>query len=246
MSDLDHTPAPDGGSEPPSDDVLAGEYVLGVLEAAERAQVAGRLERDPAFAQRVADWEQRLSPLALGIEAVDVPAYLWPRIRGRLGWSEAEPRDYRPGLWQSLWLWRSATALAVAVALAALLIGRPTVPPPPRAPATTPVTTLARDDGTPGWLASVDTSRGTVLLVPVPSAPDAGGRVPELWLIPTGQSPRALGLLSTQRSYELTVPAELRAALISGSVLAVSLEPPGGAPNGAPTGPIVAKGALQL
>jgi anti-sigma-K factor RskA len=243
MSDLDHRPTPDGGSEPPSDDVLAGEFVLGVLEAPEREQVVRRLESDPAFAQRVADWEQRLSPLALSIEPVDVPAYLWPRIRGRLGWADAEPRADRPGLWQSLWLWRSATALAAAIALAALLIGRPTAPP---APPAAPVTTLARDDGTPGWLASVDTSRGTMLLVPVPTAPDVAGRVPELWLIPPGQSPRALGLLSTERSYELTVPTALRAALTSGSVLAVSLEPPGGAPNGAPTGPIVAKGALRL
>jgi anti-sigma-K factor RskA len=245
MSEPDHNPVPDG-SEPPSDDVLAGEFVLGVLEPPEREQVQRRQESDATFAQRVADWERRLSPLALGIEPVDVPEYVWSRIRARLGWSEAQPRAYRPGFWQSLWLWRSATALAAAIAIAALLIGRPSVTPPSRAPTPAPVTTLARDDGTPGWLASVDTSRGTVLLVPVPSAPDAGGRVPELWLIPSGQSPRALGLLSTERSYELTVPTELRAALTSGSVLAVSLEPPGGAPNGAPTGPIVAKGAIRL
>jgi anti-sigma-K factor RskA len=85
-----------------------------------------------------------------------------------------------------------------------------------------------------------------MLLVPVPAPPDARGRVPELWLIPPGKSPQPLGLLSSNRSHAIVVPPGLRPALRSGSLLAVSLEPPGGAPHGAPTGPIVAKGVIQL
>jgi anti-sigma-K factor RskA len=43
----------------------------------------------------------------------------------------------------------------------------------------------------------------------------------------------------------VTVPANLRATLVSGSVLAVTLEVAAGAPHAAPAGPIVAKGSIQ-
>lgn len=248
MSSNDPRSGDDDRLEPPPDEVLAGEYVLGVVEAAQRRAVQARIASDPAFARLVAEWELRLGSLPGGIAPVEVPPHVWQRIRSRLGWQTAPART---GLWHSIGLWRTATALAVVAAIAAVVVGRA----PPRAPqqpsvalqpAAGPVTTLARDSGAPGWLASIDVAGGTILLVPVPAPPDARGRVPELWLIPQGKAPQPLGLLSSSRSHALIVPPGLRAALRSGSLLAVSLEPPGGAPHGAPTGPIVAKGAIQL
>lgn len=242
MSDLlqgpDHD---DGAGEPPSDDILAGEYVLGVLDGDERRAVEARIEAEPIFARLVAEWEQRLGPMASSIEPLDVPEHLWPRIRERLGWSPA--RAPTPGFWRSVGFWRAATAVAAAVAIAAIVVRVPRMRAPPIAE---PVTTLARDNGMPSWLASLDARDSTLLVVPVPSAPDRGGRVPELWLIAPGKAPRPLGLLSSQRTDSIVVPADLRASLTSGAVLAVSLEPPGGAPHGAPTGPIVAKGMIEL
>jgi anti-sigma-K factor RskA len=82
-------------------------------------------------------------------------------------------------------------------------------------------------------------------MVPVPSAPDSQGRVTELWLIPAGKAPRSLGLVSINKSYTVTVPDDVRAALVAGSVLAVTLEPATGVPHAAPSGPIIAKGAIQ-
>jgi anti-sigma-K factor RskA len=242
---------PDSGEdrlEPPTDEVLAGEYVLGLVDTGERRAVQARIATDPAFARLVAEWEQRLGSLHAGIRPVEVPAHVWQRIRSRLGWSTPAARA---GLWQSIGLWRTATALAVAAALAAILVGRapqrvPQQPPVTLQPATGPVITLASDAGAPGWLAAIDVSRSTMLLVPVPAPPDARGRVPELWLIPPGKAPQPLGLLSNDRSHAVVVPPGLRAALKNGSLLAVSLEPPGGAPHGVPTGPIVAKGVIQL
>ncbi len=107
------------------------------------------------------------------------------------------------------------------------------------------VTTLAQEDGTAAWLASVDPAHGTVLIVPIPHAADPQGRVPELWLIPPGKAPRSLGLVSIEKSHTVKVPQDIVTALGTGSVLAISLEPPGGAPAGAPTGPIIAKGAIR-
>jgi anti-sigma-K factor RskA len=111
-------------------------------------------------------------------------------------------------------------------------------------PAGQAIMTLLHDDGTPGWLVSIDQAHDTVLVVPVPAPQNAQGRVPELWVIPAGQAPRSLGLVSGDRPWTVAVPANIRGALVSGSVLAVSLETAAGAPHAAPAGPIVAKGAI--
>ncbi len=247
--------------EPPSADIRAGEYVLGVLDEAERRETGERIARDPAFARLVAEWEARLAGLLDGIDPADVPPHLWPRIRSQLGWSPVV--QARRGFWQDINTWRAATALATAAAIAAIAIGRIQAPAPapappvasvppdtaPTAPADRtgtplPVTILAQDDGATAWLASVDASAGTVLMVPVPHPGDPDGRVPELWLIPEGESPRSLGLIATDRSHTVSVPARLQDELTRGSLLAVTLEPSGGAPAGAPTGPIIAKGEV--
>ncbi|TXI46108.1 MAG: hypothetical protein E6Q50_15520, partial [Lysobacter sp.] len=73
---------------------------------------------------------------------------------------------------------------------------------------------------------------------------DEQGRVPELWLIPPGESPKSLGIVSIDRAHTVSVPEPLREALKQGAVLAITLEPQGGAPQGIATGPIIAKGDL--
>ena len=250
MSNMDLPPPdPRDATDPPDDDVLAGELVLGVLNAQQRAAAQARAEVDAQFAQRVHGWERRLAPWLGDATPVPAPAHVWLQIRSRLGWL---PTAARPGLWQSLAFWRGAAILASLAAVLAIWIGRPQLQQPPVAvvpQATEPgaklVTTLAHDDGSTAWLASVDAAHGTVLMVPVPHAADSQGRVPELWLIPPGKAPRSLGLVSIEKSHTVKVPQDVVTALGAGSVLAISLEPPGGAPAGAPTGPIIAKGAIR-
>ncbi|MGE8216258.1 Anti-sigma-K factor rskA [compost metagenome] len=245
--------------QPPSADILAGEYVLGVLDAAQRSEAERRIASDPGFARLVSQWENRLAPLLASLGSAPVPAHLWPRIRTSLGWPSVEARA--PRAWQRTGFWQGMTALAAVVALVAVFSRRelepvapvappvavtPTAPPTPAEPeqATKPVTPLLHDDGTPGWLASVDKAQGKVLMVPVPAAADAAGRAPELWLIPAGGTPRSLGLVSINRAHTVSVPDTLRDALVNGSVLAITLEPASGAPQGIPTGPIIAKGDI--
>ncbi|MEN5070088.1 anti-sigma factor [Stenotrophomonas sp. TWI1183] len=245
--------------EPPSADILAGEYVLGVLDAARRAEVERRIASDPGFGRLVTQWENRLAPMLESLGSEPVPAHLWPRIRTSLGWPSAATAS--PRLWQRTGFWQGMTALAAALALVAVFSRRelepaapvstpvavtPSTPTAPAEPeqATKPVTPLLHDDGTPGWLASVDTTQGKVLMVPVPAPADAAGRAPELWLIPAGGAPRSLGLVSINRAHTVAVPDTLRDALVNGSVLAITLEPSTGAPQGIPTGPIIAKGDI--
>lgn len=241
----------DGG--PPDDGMLAAEYVLGVLDAHAHRQARARVEADAAFARAVVGWESRLAPLVVAVEPVEVPAHVWPRLRTRLGWSPVQGAR-RDGLWNSIGFWRGATAagFAAAAALAVVSVMRAPVPTPAPPPvATTPaplrrmVTTLVDEAGRPLFLAAIDARSGRMTLTPVPTARDAQGRVPELWLIPAGQAPRSLGVVDTATAREIDVPVALRDSLATGSTLAVSLEPAGGAPRGAPTGPIIATGGIQ-
>lgn len=262
---------------PPSDEIRAGEYVLGVLDADARRAAQARVEKEPVFAALVEAWNVRFSAWLLGAPAVTPGAHVWPRIRTKLGWSPVQTA--RPGAWNSLAFWRGATLLATAASVAAIVVGlqsrgpvAPTpavvmqpappavsppvaVPPPPvvsvpPAPvqeetAARPVTVLARDDGTPGWIATIDVATGKVLMVPVPSPADGEGRVNELWLIPDGQAPLSLGMVSNDKAHTVVMPAAVRQALAVGGTFAVTLEPQQGMPHAAPSGPIVAKGGIQ-
>jgi anti-sigma-K factor RskA len=242
--------------DPPDDELLAAELALGVLAADARRAAQARARDDAAFAARVAAWERRLGGLIDDVASVPVPEPVWVRLRERLGWADAAPA--RTGLWNSLAFWRglgfAGMAAAVALSVYVLASDDAAVPAPvpapivaaPTPPAAAPVVTLASDAGSANFLVTVDRKRGHVRIVPVPAAADAQGRVPELWLIAPGQAPRSLGLVDTTWTREIDVPEDLRWALGEdvGSLMAVSLEPQGGAPDGAPTGPIVAKGGI--
>ena len=241
-------PEPNGpaSNDPPSDEILAGEFVLGVLDAAHRRQLQARLETDRPFALRVEEWERRFAPLLGDIAPAEPPPRVWTGVCRRLGWTDTEPEG--AGFWQSLSFWRAATVFSMVLALAAVTFTverTPTVAPPQAETGAKPVTPLAHDDGTPGWLASVDATRGTVLMVPVPTAPDPQGRVPELWLIPAGKAPVSLGAVSITRSHTVAVPESVRAALVAGSTLAITLEPATGLPHAAPSSAVIAKGTIQ-
>jgi anti-sigma-K factor RskA len=242
MSDPDPT-------EPPTDDLLAAELVLGVLDSEQRRCLQARVDADRTFAERVSYWERRFAPWLSDIEPVEPPARAWTRICQRLGWKESEPAS--SSLRGSLALWRTVAVFSALVAIVAISVTlqRPGPPLPiagtqnPPEMARQAVTALWHDDGSPGWLVSIDPSHGTLLVVPVPTRPDAQGRAPQLWVIPPGKAPQWVASVSSDMSETVTVPSKVRASLVAGSVLAVSLEPAGVA-NEAPTGPIVAKGSI--
>ncbi|MDI1253402.1 anti-sigma factor [Thermomonas sp.] len=250
----------DDNDLPPSDDLRAGEYVLGVLDAQSRVQAQARIASDHSFAALVAQWEDRFSAWMTRAEPVAPSAHVWPRIRSELGWNAVASSP--TGLWNSVGFWRGATALAAAASVAAIVFGlrgaapvplppqvvvqlpTPQVPPQTEEAVARPVTVLATDDGATGWIARIDASGGKVLMVPVPRPADPSGKVDELWVIPAGQAPISLGFVSNEKAHSIDVPASVRTALIAGSTLAVTLEAQEGMPHSAPAGPIVAKGAI--
>jgi anti-sigma-K factor RskA len=216
------------------DDLLAAEYALGVLAGAERAAAEQRVAREPAFARLVTDWAQRLAPLAAEIAEVAPPPQLWDRSADAL-----PAQTQRGGLWQSIAFWRglsfAAGALAAACLAGLIYLGAFTQQQA--------LVATIEGGGNRQFVATIDTRRGTVAVVPAAFSADAT-RVPELWLIPPDGRPRSVGLLRPDQSVTLTLSPELAALAKDNAVLAVSLEPPGGSTTGLPTGPVIATGKL--
>ena len=64
-----------------------------------------------------------------------------------------------------------------------------------------------------------------------------------LVMIPKDGAPRSLGVINDTTDTRISV-AGLDARLANGALFAVSLEPLGGSPSGAPTGKVVCKGSI--
>src|SRR3954469_23964378 len=60
---------------------LAAEYVLGTLDAGERAQVENMMSIDNDFAAMVHAWESRLGALNQMVGSVEPPPEVWDRIK---------------------------------------------------------------------------------------------------------------------------------------------------------------------
>lgn len=262
-----NTPFLPEDQEPRDGDVLAGEYVLGVLDAPERRRVEQLVQDDPAFANEVSFWESRLVSFANEISPVAVPDYVWARISSELGLAQASrsaaaAEPSRGSFWQNVGFWRLLTAggfATAAVCLFALLnVVRAPQPAPPVTPPVAAVpdpvaptgptemaSTLTQDDGQAGYVATMDAATGRITVIPLQPAVD-DNLVPELWLIPPDGVARSLGVFDENASQSANIPADFIALLSTEAILAITLEPPGGAPGGKATGPVVAKGGIQL
>ena len=218
-------------------DLMAGEYVLGVLNAERHAEAQARIARDRAFAAQVAAWEDRLTPLTEDVAPVAVPSHVWRRIEVALFGPEPQKR----GLWDSLpfWRWLGAGASATAAALVAVVL---TMSPPQTGPSL--VAALQASSSGPSYVVKVDGASGNLVIRPVAASPDAS-RVPELWLIPADGVPRSLGLIREAAETTIEIPQDLASLAGPDASLAISLEPQGGSPTGQPTGPVIAAGKLQ-
>ena len=202
------------------DDLLAAEYVMGLLDLEDRTAAEARLRNDPAFLARVQDWEAQLAGLNDHYDEVPAPNLL-PQIEARLF-----PTPPRRSLWASVLTW-GATATA-AVALAAYLI---LTPPDPNL-----VATLVADAGDLRYEAVITDGQLTITRVAGTGADP--GRSHELWIIAGDNPPVSLGVLPDDREV-IALPGAS-----PGEILAITEEQPGGSPDGKPHGPILASGAL--
>ncbi|MDX8468406.1 anti-sigma factor [Mesorhizobium sp. VK23B] len=237
------TLAEDNGPERGGDDLLAAEYVLGVLSADERQIASRRIDTETAFARLVDAWEVNFSPMAAAYAAVEPPASVKAAIDRRLfASSAATSAAPGAGLLGSLAFWRGLAAAALAAL--AVFVALPLVNPPLPPPETRLVASLAADNSNVKYLAVYDAARHEVGLSLVSGEHDAGKDF-ELWMIEGKNAPVSMGVIPAGQTARMTVSPAVQQKLAQGAVLAVSLEPTGGSPTGQPTGPVVAAGDLK-
>lgn len=234
--------------DPRRDEVIAGEYVLGVLSAEDRRKVEARLAKDRQFAAMVNRWEENLSTFNDDYEALQPPPRTYSAIEQRiLGTAPPDAAfsgKVAGGFWNSLALWRSL-ALASLVTFIGLALSMSTLMAPRPMSNGRLVADLAGENAAINLVARYDEANGALRITPVAAGKEKEKSL-ELWLVEEGKSPVSLGVLPQTGEGELAVPAVMRGRLVQGAVLAVSVEPFGGSPTGSATGPVIASGAARF
>lgn len=230
-------------SRPDLADRLAAEYAAGTLRGAARRRLEALLPAHPVLRSAVQRWQERLAPLTVSVPPEQPSPEVWRRIVARIdGAAMAPPSRW----WARLGVWRgvSAAATVAALALAVVLANPPPAQPPivvvmnPVAP---PAGAAAGAVTPASFVASISGDGRAVVTRPLANVSLQPDRVLELWAIAGTQAPRSLGLISPSG-----VSVVRRGQLPAGTdTLAVSLEPPGGSPSGAPTGPVLYAGSLR-
>ena len=238
-------------SRPDLADRLAADYVSGTLRGQSRRRFEALLPAHANLRAAVQAWHEQLMPLTASIPPVQPPPEVWQRIEARIEARNTRGRSTATSAaavaptrwWAQLVFWRGVSAFATvaAVSLGLLLA----VPEPSRAPVIVVLNAAAAGDapGVPAsFIASISGDGRALVTKPLLNVSIEANRALELWAVPPSGAPRSLGLISAAGATVVK-----RGKLLDGTAaLAVSLEPTGGSPTGAPTGPILYVGKLTL
>lgn len=224
----------------PSDDgILAAEYVIGLLTPDEARKVEARAAEDPALAQSILCWQQRLSGLARRVPPVTPPPLVWQRLEAEvMPPAVRNARRRRPWRHAAAWRgarrqagWMFAGGMVGAAVMAALLASKMLISEPAVAalvPVNSPMPAF--------WVMVTKDGYATVIADAAELQP---GNTLELWGVPPGATvPVSLGVVPA------TGRVKMPAIVPAGTLLLVSSEPQGGSPTGAPTGPVVYQGRM--
>ena len=216
-------------------DRLASEYVIGTLRGRARARFQALLRYDPGLRQIVAEWEARLTPLAAAAGEIEPPARLWRAVARRIS----------GGGTRGLAFWRGlAVASSAFVLILATFIGLAPRPDPPMAM----VAVMSDDKGQPALVVSWPPMKAMrdphVRIKVVQEHPVMdSGTTWEMWMLPGGQAtPVSMGLITTDVDQTMPIQPALVSRMEGAWGMAMSVEPKGGSPTGAPTGPVIFKG----
>lgn len=240
--------------ELPESEVLAAEFVLGLLDAEARLQARGLMGSDAAFAASVARWEDRLAPLLDGIAPVAPGGDIWARIQAALDRSEltGEPVVEVLTLRRRVRQWKIATGFAAAAAVVLAFLALPMTRSPD--PAAIPEQQIAAADPlvasipigeTPLRLGVTYLPDREEMLVSASGLTADGVHDHELWLVTPDEGAKSLGVVVPGEERRMTVDAALARRIQDGAELVLTREPLGGAAPGTDAGPMVASGTLH-
>jgi anti-sigma-K factor RskA len=227
-------------------DGLAAEYVLGTLTREERQVVADRRVIDKELDLAIEAWERRLAPLVETISPVAPSPNLYNKIRTQIGPSQqvVSLKAREQMLARRAARWRNAFvgATAVAASLVGVLGYRETVG---RDEARQYVAVLDSGDDLPAFLLTVDT-RTKMCVITAVNPPTQSAKTYQVWMVSDKMpKPKSLGMVNKPGEMQM-MPMQSRSEmdLLMNASFAVSVEPMGGSPTGAPSGPVMFTGKL--
>ena len=219
---------------------LAGDYVLGLLDDAERHDFEQRAATDTELADMARDLGERMMALDDTVTPAEFDPGLWARIEQRLGAASApNVTTLRPARrtmapaqrWLAL---AASVVVALGLGYVAGQIQRPAEQP------TVVAVLLNQTDSSPAVIVEAFAD-DSVRLMPLEALAAPAGQVLQVWTLPDAQTgPVSLGTLQVAQDLRLTGPdLPLPQA---GQLYEITLEPAPGSPTGKPTGPILVKG----
>lgn len=218
---------------------LAGEYVLGTLSLADRRRVEAARADDIGLDREIIAWEARLGALSeQEAEATPSPE-LFERISAAIATTKSsgfgKPQaTARPRINRG-WAF-GAGLLVVLGGMAGIAIDRTLRP---ATLSNSLVAVINRDVTEPALIVRVDLASGTVSVRPV-ATEKPENRDFELWYVAAKAAPKSLGVIDAKA----LTRREVKTEIANGAILAISVEPIGGSPTGAPTGPVIYSGKL--
>lgn len=217
-------------------DALAAEYVLGTLRGGARKRFQQLLVQYPSLRATTDRWEQHINNLGEQLKPISPDPIVWQKVKARLAFDD--PRSRTTGMdkvvpirakssrkWQAL----TGLASAAAVVLAVLLIR---VNVPVATPPVEQLSVMQNTDNQPMWL--IEVRRDDLTTMATNNVTRRAQNDYQLWMLAEdGRPPISLGLLP--QSGVKTLDKIALYDQLDIAALAVSLEPLGGSPNGAPT-----------
>jgi len=237
---------------PKPEDVTAAEFALGLLDGEDRSRALRQLLAEPAFAADVELWQAHFGGLFETWPEVTPPIDGAARLMRAIAPFTANAADPVTVTNLPLLRWQGIDGVssALAAGLAIVLILQPARTPRQPSPvqiAALPnllVATIAPvKDGLPiPAIYNADTGELRIAAAALVDVQHSA----ELWVIAADGAPHSLGLLNAATKTTVKVHPNNRIRFVAGSTLAVTVEPIAGAPQGKPTGPVIAAGGLTL
>lgn len=228
-------------------DARAGEYVLGTLDAAERAAVDAARGKDARLDAAIRDWERRLTPLVHEVELVSPPPDLLQRIERDIAKLSGAAADTSASSAEVIalrsrvkrWQWATVGATALAATFAGVAVFRDVLlPPKPQSF----VAAFVTNDELPRFMLTIDLATRELTIRPV-GADRLQGKTYQLWIASDqlGPAPRSLGVLDDGSSeLQRKRLTDYDPNLLRAATFGVSIEDAGGSRSGRP-----AAGALH-
>ena len=154
-------------------------------------------------------------------------------------------RSYLAKLWDSALIWRHATVILATLSLALLVAAVISRGPPEYSGM--PVIAVVRDgEQRPIWAIRLARAAHQIAADSLRIETVPAGQVYQLWLsVPDAKAPRRLGVLPQSGQKRIAVSPQNARLLTGAGELLVTIEPPGGPPGSAPSGPTVFRATLE-